>query len=132
MIVEIPGEPQGKGRPRFWQGHAVTPPATRAYEKLVAESWTGRMRHGAIKVEIWAFFKIPKSASKKMRRRMILNLEKPEKKPDIDNIEKIILDGLQGRAFEDDKQVIEITAHKAYGLEPRVLVEVKEITDEQC
>jgi Holliday junction resolvase RusA-like endonuclease len=132
MIVEIPGEPQGKGRPRFWQGHAVTPPATRAYEKLVAESWTGGMMHGAIKMEIWAFFKIPKSASKKMQRCMILNQVKPEKKPDIDNIQKIILDGLQGRAFEDDKQVIEITAHKAYGLEPRVVVEVKEITDEQC
>ena len=131
MIVEIPGEPQGKGRPRFWQGHAVTPPATRAYEKLVAESWTGGMMQGAIKMEIWAFFKIPKSASKKMQRCMMLNKIKPEKKPDIDNIQKIILDGLQGRAFEDDKQVIEITAHKAYGLEPRAVVEVKEITNEQ-
>lgn len=131
MVICIPGEPQGKGRPRFWQGHAVTPPVTREYEKKVAFTYDGRKYEGAIAVEIWAFFKVPKSASKKMRHLMETNRVRPTKKPDIDNIEKIILDGLKGRAYEDDKQVVETRVHKVYG-EPHVIVEVKEIQNEQC
>lgn len=127
MVILIPGEPQGKGRPRFWQGHAVTPPSTRDYEKLVGNCYYGRKYEGAISIEIWAFMKVPKSASKKKRELMLTNRIRPTKKPDIDNIAKIILDGLQGKAFEDDKQVVEIRAHKVYSNEPKVAVEVKEI-----
>ena len=36
----IPGEPRGKGRPRFSKsGHAYTPSETVAYEKLVRACW---------------------------------------------------------------------------------------------
>lgn len=131
MIIVIDGEPQGKGRPRFWQGHAVTPPGTRDYERQVAAAYTGRMLEGAIKIEIWSFFKIPKSASKKDKALMEQNILMPTKKPDIDNIQKIVLDGLQGRAYEDDKQIVEVTAHKRYGEPPRVEIEVKEYSNEQ-
>ena len=33
IVIEIAGEPRGKGRPRFARsGHTYTPAATRAYE----------------------------------------------------------------------------------------------------
>lgn len=35
-------------------------------------------------------------------------------KPDLDNIEKIVLDGLNGIAFKDDKQVIDSHTKKRY------------------
>lgn len=53
-------------------------------------------------------------------------------KPDIDNIIKAVLDGLNGVAFKDDKQVTSIKATKFYCSynEPPYL-EVRIIADEQ-
>ncbi|WXL80106.1 RusA family crossover junction endodeoxyribonuclease [Clostridium perfringens] len=41
-------------------------------------------------------------------------LEKPRKKPDADNIGKIILDSLNGIAYKDDSQIIELSVIKSY------------------
>lgn len=51
----------------------------------------------------------------------------PVKKPDIDNIAKAVLDGLNGHAFADDKQVAALTVRKLYDSTPRVEVKVEEI-----
>ena len=48
-------------------------------------------------------------------------------RPDIDNLVKIVLDGLNGVAFMDDKQVIELYAIKRYSIEPRTEIMVEEI-----
>ena len=51
----------------------------------------------------------------------------PTKKPDIDNIVKIILDSLNGIAFKDDNQITKIEVEKAYTFdEERVYVKVEE------
>lgn len=84
----------------------------------------------ALKVEIDAYFGIPKSASKKKREAMINKQIRPSKKPDCDNIEKAILDALNGIAYVDDKQVIEATVRKWYSDVPRVIVMIEEISDE--
>ena len=46
-------------------------------------------------------------------------------KPDIDNVAKAVLDGLNGIAFEDDKQVINLRIAKAYANEARLEIEVE-------
>lgn len=38
----------------------------------------------------------------------------PPGKPDIDNILKVVLDGLNGIAYEDDKQVVLTQCKKVY------------------
>lgn len=49
----------------------------------------------------------------------------PCKKPDIDNIIKIILDGLNGVMFDDDKQVVNVSATKVYTeQEPKVEIQI--------
>lgn len=109
VVFKIAGEPVGKARPRytFKTGRAYTPKKTKDYERHVAESYK---EHGGywfgddpISVEITAYFKLPKSASKKKKAELMAGY--PAKKPDVDNICKIILDGLQGTAFRDDKNV---------------------------
>ena len=46
-----------------------------------------------------------------------------DKKPDLDNAIKSILDGLNGVAYYDDKQVVQISATKMWTQEqPRVQV----------
>lgn len=51
----------------------------------------------------------------------------PDKKPDIDNIIKAILDGLNKTMFIDDKQIVELSVKKQYGETPCVIVEYEEI-----
>ncbi|MFA5423500.1 MAG: RusA family crossover junction endodeoxyribonuclease [Phycisphaerae bacterium] len=128
----IPGEPKGKGRPKFVRstGIAFTPKDTANYENWVKccyletkqIKYVGNIPLGA---SITAFYQIPKSASKKDRDRMACGAILPMKKPDADNIVKIILDSLNGIAYDDDKQVCEVLFHKYYHEEPRVDVQIK-------
>jgi Holliday junction resolvase RusA-like endonuclease len=53
----------------------------------------------------------------------------PTKKPDADNIAKIILDALNGVAYTDDTQVINLLVQKRYGEAPEVKVEITEVNN---
>jgi Holliday junction resolvase RusA-like endonuclease len=48
----------------------------------------------------------------------------PCKKPDIDNVIKIIADSLNGIAYKDDTQIVKLTAHKLYSDNPRVEIKL--------
>ena len=52
-----------------------------------------------------------------------------EKAGHIDNIVKIIADALNGLAYVDDTQIVDITAQKRYAEIPRVEVEIEEIVE---
>lgn len=62
-----------------------------------------------VSVMINAYFSIPKSYMKGKRLACKHNINRPAKKPDVDNILKAVLDALNGVAYKDDKQVIEVT-----------------------
>ena len=51
----------------------------------------------------------------------------PQKKPDIDNVVKIIMDALNGAAYKDDKQVVSVFESKFYDDDPKVIVEVEQV-----
>ena len=128
MNFIIPGQPQGKGRPRFTRsGHAFTPAKTKEYETLIEECFTeagGEILDGYVTVNILAFYSIPKATTKVRRGMIERGLIKPAVKPDIDNVIKAVLDGLNGVAYHDDNQVIKVTAEKFYSDNPFVSVEV--------
>jgi len=48
----------------------------------------------------------------------------PTKKPDADNIAKIILDGCNGILYKDDSQIVKLISEKKYSENPRVEVEI--------
>ena len=131
---EIEGKPVGKGRPRFRRmGNFVqtyTPEKTAEYEKLVRlrfQNAGGLITDKPVRVGITAFFAPPKSARKKDKIEMLANRILPEKKPDCDNIAKIILDALNKIAYIDDSQVIELVVKKRYSAEAKVIVHIEEI-----
>jgi Holliday junction resolvase RusA-like endonuclease len=131
MKLIIPGEPTGKARPRVTkQGITYTPAKTVNYETLVKELYYvahgSKRLEGEITARITAYFSIPKSASKKNRAAMLSGQIRPTKKPDGDNLAKIILDSLNSIAYKDDSQVVELTVSKYYGDSPRVEVELIE------
>ena len=49
----------------------------------------------------------------------------PAKKPDLDNVAKIVCDALNGVAYKDDAQVVKLTVHKRYSERPEVAVEIE-------
>ena len=113
--------PIPKGRPRFYGNHAVTPPKTREYEKLLRESWThGILKSDRLMVSMSFTFEIPKSYTKKKRNELMFGPK--TSKPDLDNLVKAVLDSLNGVAYEDDSIIWSIDATKEYGDEPEVAV----------
>ena len=73
------------------------------------------------------YFEIPKSYSKKRKKACLEGIERPTKKPDIDNVYKGIADAMSGIIYQDDKQIVEDTQEQWYSLTPCVKVEVMQI-----
>ncbi|MBQ6091330.1 MAG: RusA family crossover junction endodeoxyribonuclease [Lachnospiraceae bacterium] len=131
----IPGEPFGKQRPRVVSrgsfSKAYTPKETVSYENLVKlmyqqEAKGKRFPEDAMfDVRIVAYYGIPKSVSKKKQRLMLEHKLRPVKKPDWDNIGKIICDSLNTIAYKDDSAVVDAQVRKFYSETPRVDVLIK-------
>lgn len=122
---EIPGEPSGKARARSGNGHHYTPAHTVAYENLVktmAAPLLAKPHEGAVAVHIAAHYGMPKSMSKGKRQLATVGLARPMKKPDADNVAKIVCDALNKIAYVDDSQVVSLTVEKWYSDRPRVTV----------
>ena len=132
ICFTVPGKPKGKDRPRFntKTKHTYKTSSTRAYEndvKRVAKKFFDNEHaetEKPVKVEIKAFYAIPKSTSKKMREAMLDKKIIPTIKPDCDNIAKVILDSINGIAYKDDKQVADLKVEKFYSDVPRVEVSI--------
>ena len=135
MVFYIPGIPTGKGRPRFARTakgvKTFTPQKTVVYENLVRMAYKqagGKyMLDENIRAEITAYYDIPKSTSKKRRAAMLAGMEYPGKKPDCDNVAKIVLDALNGIAYRDDAAVVELMVKKRYGEQPGVYVTIERL-----
>lgn len=132
----IYGEPRGKGRPRFRNAGKFIQPytdeATQCYENLVKVAYHQNYNsimfaaNEMIACDIKAYYSIPKSVSKKKKKLMLEHTIRPTKKPDLDNLQKVIFDGLNKVAFHDDTQIVSITCDKYYDLEPRVEIILQE------
>lgn len=122
--IFIPGKPIGKGRPRVCRKVTYTPKPTKDYEKLVRQCYIAKYADKQpipakipLKVSIIANYPITQSMPKKQVK-IIENggafTVRPTKKPDADNISKIILDALNRLAYYDDNQVVTLRIDKCY------------------
>lgn len=125
MTFSVYGKPQGKARPRFrkYSKKPYTPETTVNYENAVKNAYisAGGIYHDTapIQIKITAYYKKAKSSK----------MSQPTLKPDVDNVAKIICDGLNGVAYKDDKQVTRLKVDKVWaedGIE-RVEIEIDEL-----
>jgi Holliday junction resolvase RusA-like endonuclease len=135
------GEPFGKQRPKasVFGGHAhvYTPKKTATYESYVRDAYLSGhsgspVIDGAFSVSIKAVFGHPKGDFNSKGGLNKRGREKEAsgclKKPDCDNIAKIILDPLNGVAFRDDSGCVSLTVTKEYGPTPMVEVLIRPIS----
>lgn len=130
VVIELPGEPKGKGRPRFTKkGFAYTPEETRSYEGALrwtaAQAMGGRAPfHHALKIRVIAIMSVPSSWSNKRRAAALTGLIRPVVRPDLDNILKAPLDAFNRVVWQDDNLIVECSVEKHYGDRPSLRVEV--------
>lgn len=131
------GRPKGKGRPRFARrGNFVTtytPKETEEYEEKIRLAFkekygNAKPLNGNIEMKIMACFGVPKGASKK-KTAELLDTPYP-KKPDADNISKIVLDSLNAVAFEDDNAVVKLQVEKYYSATEYISIAITGETNE--
>lgn len=133
IVFTVPGEPQGKGRPRIGRvgQHArmFTPAKTVHYEGLVAlaaqEAMQGRdMITGPVLIELHILHGVPQSMSKKRKAMALAGELLPMKKPDTDNVLKAICDGCNGVVWKDDVQATDGVFRRRYSETPGVRVRI--------
>lgn len=144
MIIKftIEGNPFGKQRPLVAHRHGVKRPETRVYERKARGTWNrvynSKEFTGAVKIDLQAYYQIPKSWAKWKKEAAKLNLIRPIRKsklkPDVDNVGKMIMDSLNPETFRrqkvgpgiylDDGQVVQLNVESWYSEKPRVEVTV--------
>lgn len=127
LSFSLPGTPKGKGRPRFYNGRAVTPAETRAYEDAIA--WAAKAAGAKplpnpCTVQVVAVFPIPASWPKWKRLEAIAGRVRHTSSPDGDNCLKAALDGCNGICWKDDAQVYDMGVRKVYGQTPELRVSI--------
>lgn len=129
QIITIPNQPVPMGRPRFAAGgRAYMPKKTRdAINFARAFMIPVKPIGGPVALEIVFIMKRPKSMmSKRYRDDRIFHA----KRPDLDNMVKLVADSLQPRIINDDSQIVMLNASKWYaakGEEPHTKIMIRPI-----
>lgn len=114
----VHGEPRSKQRPRFVKGHAYTPAETREAEQKIKKAYIvnhgKKMLVGTLQVDLEFYLGT-------------------KRRKDLDNMEKLVLDALNGVAYEDDYQIFVKRSSKIIdkSIEPQTRILIREINDEE-
>lgn len=135
LVCWVPGKATGKGRPRFsTQGGKVrtySPESTVKAENWARACWMEQLGHtlldGALDVLVEVYMEVPQSWAKGRRARALANLDRPTNGFDVDNLAKLYLDGLNGVAWFDDKQISDLTVTKRFAEAPGVRITVRKV-----
>jgi Holliday junction resolvase RusA-like endonuclease len=134
LVIRIPGELRGKGRPRM-TAIAGRPRAYTDAKTATAEAWvrtcaakvhSGGPLDGAVTVTIDLNLPVPASWSKKRRALALAGTMAPITKPDLDNVLKLVGDALNGIVWRDDRQIVRATISRRYAETAEAIITVGE------
>lgn len=132
--IVIPLRPKAKERPRHGKfSTGFTPRNTKDYEEAVKHYYDrdcGRPpTDKPVMVTFMFNFMIPKSARKAEKAKMMLGTCPYSTAPDLDNIEKAVMDALNKRAFADDSQVVAKLSLKRFWRHNSVMITIEEMEE---
>lgn len=125
---DVFGIPRGKQRPRVCnirgKTFTYTPKQTKDYENQIKKCYLAVTKkfwdkHLPLKMEVLAFFPIPKKLNKLL----------PTVPPDLDNLAKAVCDALNGVCYADDSQICKLSVEKYYAKTPKITVQIKDFGD---
>jgi Holliday junction resolvase RusA-like endonuclease len=121
----LPIEPTPKGRPRLGRRGVYTPQKTRDFEREIATRAKQYapipILSGPLTVILNFFITRPKS----VKRAHAMS------KPDLDNLAKAVTDALNKIIWNDDSQICELWAFKAYAPVGRIEVDIQDFKERQ-
>ena len=130
LAFTVPGEVRGKGRPRIVKiggfSRLAADKKTATYENLVALAAMEAMKETNMRAQafqgpvcVWMTARMvpAASASQKVRKAMLAGEAPPTKKPDADNLAKVV-DALNGIVWKDDAQIVSLAVCKVYAETP--------------
>jgi len=135
----VDGKAVPQPRPRVYQttagkSRAVNSRQSINYKRLVkltAKSYMNRNRLSIvdypIAVHLTFVFAPPKSYTKKKLKAIQDGALMYQKKPDLDNLAKGILDALNQTVYKDDSQIVELNVKKQYGDTDHVTVKISKL-----
>jgi len=135
ITLELFGNPIPQQRPRFARkGNFVScydnqDKIKEGYKWQIRSQFREDPLEMPVGLDLIFFMPIPQSLSGVKKRQMANGLIGHSKKPDLDNLQKFVLDCLNALVFQDDSQVCEIRAKKIYSNKPGTLVRVIPLAD---
>ena len=103
----------GNGRMVHSQGSALA--VWRSTVELVARESQVRKIDGPVSISLDFYLRRPRTVTRQL----------PTVPPDLDKLIRGVLDALSGTAYDDDSQVVEIKATKAYSDQPGVEISIR-------
>ena len=117
----VKGKPVSQGSLTFIKGRAIHVKGRelalwRGTIAAMARSTNITKIQVGVDMELLFIFNKPKTVKR----------NEPYVRPDLDKLIRAVLDGLTGVAYEDDQQVVRLTAQKAYGETEGVYITIRE------
>ena len=138
LIISIPAEPVAQGRSRLSSrggfARAYDPPKSRSWKAFVADYAETAMKKAGIEapidgpllVKVRFAFPLPKSQYRKKAKPASWHM----KRPDLDNLYKGLIDGMEGIVYHRDAEIVKVVMDKIIveqGKAPYVNVSIETI-----
>jgi Holliday junction resolvase RusA-like endonuclease len=130
ICLDLYGIPVPQKRPQF----STAGDYVHCYDgqKKLKESWQWQIKsqfrnkpiEGPLSVDLIFHMPVPKSISAIKKKQMLNGIMYHMGRPDIDNLQKFILDCLNQTIIMDDAQIVEIRAKKVYSERPGTYVKI--------
>lgn len=132
LVLTIDGTPVPASRPRVTRRGTYIAEPYRSYKKYIEALYAEKYRNKRLFdrgvpliAEIHFYRPIQKGLSKKEYQKRANHEVKPFVKPDLDNYEKAVYDGLK-KAWFDDGQIVKHMTSKDYDENPRTEIKIRE------
>ena len=86
--------------------------------------------NGPLSIIIDAYFTIPESWSNLKKQKAVCGLIRPSKRPDIDNLGKLVFDSLNKIVYNDDSQIVDCRIRKYFDNQARLEITVASLEDQ--
>lgn len=136
ISLDLYGIPVPQIRPRFARRgdyvHTYDPQDSlkKQFQWQIKSQYRDEPLKMPLAMDIVFFMPIPKATSGIKKRQMLVGALHHDKRPDVDNLQKFILDCLNDIVIKDDSQIADIRARKVYSDKPGTSIRIRALTEQ--